>query len=140
MTDNRRPDEPPRTGRTDLAKVRTTDDRKDQPSADVDAALNPHRSEEQLRAQQHVAEVLARRGVLLAGDESGRELADLWSAVEQFESTVEARGGDTMTNAPDSREPDNPAFVLPERKARESAADYSRRILQAAAALTNFER
>ena len=138
MTDNRRPDE--RTGRTDLAKVRTTDDRKDPPSADVDAALNPHRSEEQLRAQQHVAEVLARRGVLLAGDESGRELADLWSAVEQFESTVEARGGDTMTNAPDSREPDNPAFVLPERKARKSAADYSRRILQAAAALTNFER
>jgi hypothetical protein len=67
-------------------------------------------------------------------------LADLWSAVEQFESTVEARGGDTMTNAPDSREPDNPAFVLPERKAQEAAADYTRRILQAAAELTNFER
>lgn len=140
MTDDRRPDEPPRTGRTDLAKVSPTGDRKAKPSADVDEALNPHRSEEQLRAQQHVAEVLARRGVLLAGDETGRELADLWSAVEQFESTVEARGGDTMTNAPDSREPDNPAFVLPERNAGESAADYTRRILQAAAALTNFER
>ena len=140
MTDNRRPDEPHRTGRTDLAKVGTTDDRKARPSADIDQALNPHRSEEQLRAQQHVAEVLAHRGVLLAGDETGRELADLWSAVEQFESTVEARGGDTMTNAPDSREPDNPAFVLPERKAQEAAADYTRRILQAAAELTNFER
>jgi hypothetical protein len=120
--------------------VRTTDDRKDEPSADTDEALNPHRAEEQIRAQQHVAEVLARRGVLLAGDETGRELADLWSAVDQFESIVEARGGDTLTNAPDSREPDNPAFVLPERKARESAADYTRRILQAATALTNFER
>jgi hypothetical protein len=30
--------------------------------------------------------------------------------------------------------------VLPERKARESADDYTRRILEAAAALTNFER
>jgi hypothetical protein len=140
MTDDRRPDEPRRAGRTDLAKVRTTDDRKDIPSAELDEALNPHRSEEQLRAQQHVAEVLARRGVLLAGDETGRELADLWSAVDQFESVVEARGGDTLTNATDSREPDNPAFVLPDRKLRESAADYTSRILEAAAALTNFER
>jgi len=140
MTNDRRPDQPRRGGRTDLAKMTTTDDLKDNPSADIDEVLNPHRSEEQLRAQQHVAEVLARRGVLLAGDETGRELADLWSAVDQFESIVEARGGDTMTNAPDSREPDNPAFVLPERHAQESAADYTRRILEAAAALTNFER
>jgi hypothetical protein len=140
MTNDRHPDEPRRAGRTDLTKVRTTDDRRNNPSVDLDAALNPHRSEEQLRAQQHVAEVLAHRGVLLAGDETGRELAELWSAVDQFESIVEARGGDTMTNALDSREPDNPAFVLPERKARESAADYTSRILEAAAALTNFER
>ena len=53
--------------------------------------------------------------------------------MDRFESVVEARGGDTMTNAPDSREPDNPAFVLPERRARESAGDYTRRILRAAA-------
>ena len=140
MANDGRPDQPRRAGRTDLAKVRTTDDGKGKSSADIDEARNPHRSEEQLRAQQHVAEVLARRGVLLAGDETGRELADLWSAVDQFESSVEARGGDTMTNAPDSREPDNPAFVLPERNAGESATDYTRRILEAAAALTNFER
>jgi hypothetical protein len=53
---------------------------------------------------------------------------------------VEARGGDTMTNSPDSAEPDNPAFVLPERKAREAAGDYARRILQAASELTRLER
>jgi hypothetical protein len=140
MTNDRRPDQPRRGGRTDLAKMTSTDDRKDNPSGDIDEVLNPHRSEEQVRAQQHVAELLARRGVLLAGDETGRELADLWSAVDQFESIVEARGGDTMTNSPDSREPDNPAFVLPERNAQESAADYTRRILEAGAALTNFER
>ena len=102
--------------------------------------LNPHRSEEQLRTREHVADLLARRGVLLWGDESGDELADLWSAVERFEAVVEARGGDTLTNAPDSAEPDDPQFVLPERRARELATEYTARILAAAAGLTDFER
>ena len=48
-------------------------------------------------------------------------------AVDRFESKVEARGGDTLTNAPDSAEPDNPAFVLPERREREAVAAYVRR-------------
>jgi hypothetical protein len=108
--------------------------------ADVDQDLNPHRAEEQVRAREHAAGVLAARGVLLFGNESDDELADLWSAVDRFESIVELRGGDTMTNAPDSAEPDNPAFVLPERNAREAASDYTRRILEAAANLTKFER
>jgi hypothetical protein len=108
-------------------------------SPDVNDVLNPHRGEEQSRAREHAVEILAARGVLLTGDESDDDLADLWSAVDRFESVVEARGGDTMTNAPDSSEPDNPAFVLPERKARESAGDYARRILQAASELTHFE-
>ncbi|HYF39295.1 MAG TPA: hypothetical protein VD930_06400 [Gemmatimonadales bacterium] len=115
-------------------------ERKDAGSNEINEVLNPHRGEEQTRAREHAAEILARRGVLLNGDESDEELADLWSAVERFESMVEARGGDTMTNAPDSAEPDNPAFVLPERKARESARDYTRRILEAAQELTNLER
>jgi hypothetical protein len=113
--------------------------RNDETSADIDEVLNPHRNEEQERARQHTADVLARRGVLLAGNETGDELASLWSAVERFESVVEARGGDRMTNAPGSSQPDTPEFVLPERKARESPGDYTSRILQAASALTNFE-
>jgi len=107
---------------------------------DSNDILNPHRSEEQLRTRERVADLLSRRGVLLFGDETGEELADLWSSVERFESLVEARGGDTMTNAPDSSEPDNPRFVLPERRARENAGDYTRRILEAATELTEFER
>jgi hypothetical protein len=113
---------------------------RNEPSSEINEVLNPHRGEEQSRARNHTADILARRGVLLFGNESDDELADLWTAVERFESTVEARGGDTMTNAPDSAEPDNPAFVLPERKAREAGADYTRRILEAAARLTDFER
>jgi hypothetical protein len=115
-------------------------DRDQTESPDINEVLNPHRNEEQSRAREHAAEVLAQRGVLLTGEETDDELADLWSAVDRFESVVEARGGDTMTNAPDSNEPDNPAFVLPERKARESAGDYARRIIQAAHDLTNLER
>jgi hypothetical protein len=115
-------------------------DPKDPGSSNIDEILNPHRGEEQSRAREHTADILGRRGILLTGDETSEELADLWSAVERFEAMVEARGGDTMTNAPTSAEPDNPAFVLPERKARESAREYTRRILEAAAALTRFER
>jgi hypothetical protein len=114
---------------------------RDQASAsDINDVLNPHRGEEQSRAREHTAELLANRGVLLTGQESDDELADLWAAVDRFEAVVEARGGDTMTNAPDSVEPDNPAFVLPERGARESAGDYARRILQAAHELTILDR
>lgn len=109
-------------------------------SADLDTELNPHRDEEQLRAREHNLDVLGQRGVLLFGDESDDELADLWSAVDRFESVVESRGGDTFTNAPDSSEPDNPRFVLPERKSRETVAEYVRRINQAAEELTRFGR
>ncbi len=117
-----------------------TANRDDPGSGEIDEVLNPHRREEQSRAREHTADILARRGVRLNGDETDEDLADLWSAVERFEAMVEARGGDTMTNAPTSAEPDNPAFVLPERKARESARDYTDRILEAAVALTRVER
>jgi hypothetical protein len=105
-----------------------------------DDELNPHRDEEQVRAREHNLDVLGQRGVLLFGDETDGQLADLWSAVDRFESVVESRGGDTFTNAPDSSEPDNPRFVLPERKARESVAGYVRRINEAAEELTRFGR
>jgi hypothetical protein len=116
-----------------------TMDQRDGGSTDINEVLNPHRGEEQRRAREHAADVLARRGILLFGDESDDELAELWSAVDRFEAMVEARGGDTMTNTPNSPEPENPAFVLPERRARESASSYTRRILEAAARLTRVE-
>ena len=107
---------------------------------DINEVLNPHRGEEQARARQHTLDLLERLGVRLTGRESDDELANLWSAVERFENTVEARGGDSMTNAADSAEPEDPWFVLPERGSREPAGDYTRRILEAANRLTHFER
>ena len=109
------------------------------PAQELDAALNPHLAEERSRAREHNLDVLGQRGVRLFGGESDEDLADLWSAVDHFESVVEARGGDTFTNAPDSSEPDNPAFVLPERTPREPVADYVRRIHEATLRLTTFE-
>jgi hypothetical protein len=110
------------------------------PPPDLDEALNPHRAQDQERAREHNQDILLQRGVQLSRQETDEELADLWTAVDRFESLVEARGGDTMVNAPDSTEPDDPLMVLPERKARESARDYARRIHQAADRLTRFER
>lgn len=95
---------------------------------ELDTALNPHRAEQQARAREHNLDVLGLRGVRLFGNETDEELAALWSAVDRFESIVEARGGDTFTNAPDSAEPDNPEFVLPERMACEPVAPYVQRI------------
>src|SRR5689334_11002988 len=109
------------------------------PAADIDATLNPDREAQQARAREHNLDVLGQRGVRLFGNEADDELADLWSAVDRFESAVEARGGDTFTNAPDSSEPDHPEFVLPERRPREPVAAYVGRIREAAEALTRFE-
>jgi hypothetical protein len=77
--------------------------------------------------------------VRLTGDETDQELGDLWSAVDRFDSLVRARGGDSTVNTPFSSEPDNPIFVLPERGRREPAADYIRRIQEAADRLERFE-
>ena len=78
-----------------------------------------------------VADRLRRRGIALGGDERPEDLADLLSAVEQFEAAVEARGGDLMVDDLNSSEPDDPRFVLPARQAEESVRDYLARIQSA---------
>jgi len=75
-----------------------------------------------------VADRLRRRGIPLSGDERPEDLADLLTAVERFEATVEARGGDLMVDDLKSTEPDDPHFVLPARMPDESVRDYTARI------------
>ncbi|HXE58840.1 MAG TPA: hypothetical protein VNK43_12635 [Gemmatimonadales bacterium] len=98
---------------------------------DIDEALNPHRDEEQRRAAEHAVQLLRGRGVMLRGDESTEQLADLLAAVERFEIAVQARGGDSMVNTPDSSRPENPAYVLPVRRGDEPVDDYILRIVHA---------
>jgi hypothetical protein len=107
---------------------------------DINDDLNPHRAEEQAHARSHASELLGRRGVRLFGNESDEDLANLWSAVERFESMVESRGGDTVIDTPSSTAPEDPSFVLPERRDREPAAAYVNRILAATSRLSHFER
>jgi hypothetical protein len=45
---------------------------------------------------------LIERDVRLNGDETPEQLAELLTAVEEFERAVAVLGGDSMTNAPDS--------------------------------------
>jgi hypothetical protein len=102
------------------------------PFEDRQQALNPHRDEDQARAADVAYSQLRQRGLDLTGDEDPDHLASLLEAVERFEQAVSALGGDRMTNAPDSNQPDDPELVIPTRHADEALPGYSRRISDAA--------
>jgi hypothetical protein len=87
-----------------------------------------------------VADRLRRRGIVLGGDERPEDLADLLSAVERFETAVEAHGGDLMVDDLNSSQPDDPAFVLPPRASEESVRDYTARVDAARQRLMNVPR
>ena len=55
-------------------------------------------------------------------------MADLLSAIDEFEAAVERAGGDPMVDSPDSSEPERPEFVLPHPHDDESVATYIRRV------------
>ena len=89
--------------------------------------LNPHRDEERQRVGQETVARLRSRGVALTGSEALDELADLMSAVEEFEEQVSVHGGDLMVDDLRSSQPDDPHFVLPAR-GDENVASYISRI------------
>ena len=90
--------------------------------------LNPNRIEEERHARQEAEYRLSERGIEARASDSDEEVADLLDAVERFEAAVESKGGDLFVNRIGSSEPEDPAFVPPERGKSESAADYRRRI------------
>lgn len=101
---------------------------------------DPGAQEELQRATMHSIDTLRQRGVLLRGDEAPDELADLQTAVERFDAAVRDLGGDSFTNSPLSSEPDDPELVIPERRQREDAREYIRRIDAAAQRLRQRPR
>ena len=94
--------------------------------------LNPHRDEDVRRAAESVAGQLYQKGVDVSADEDADLLASLLSAVERFEAAVAAHGGDSMINTPDSKRPENRAFVVPQRRGDESLEAYVTRVNAAA--------
>src|SRR5467141_3025759 len=98
------------------------------------------RTGDQERAAAEVADRLRRRGIAVTGAERSDDLADLLSAVERFEKTVEAHGGDLMVDDLKSTQPDDRHFVLPRREHGESIRTYIVRIDEAAAGLRRHPR
>ena len=94
--------------------------------------LDPHRREEREAVAIELSGRLAQKGVEVGSDEDPGQLADLLSAVEEFERAVEAAGGDLYVDSPMSKEPDNRGFVLPQRRADEPISKYTQRIIAAA--------
>ena len=97
--------------------------------------LNPNRIEEERHARQEAEYRLSERGIGVEASDGDEEVADLLDAIERFEGAVEAKGGDLFVNRIGSSEPEDPAYVPPERRQGESAADYRLRIEAAADAL-----
>ena len=97
--------------------------------------LNPNRIEEERHARQEAEYRLSERGIRVEPTDSDEEVADLLDAIERFEAAVESKGGDLFVNRIGSSEPENPAFVPPQRREGEAATDYRLRIEAAADAL-----
>jgi hypothetical protein len=94
--------------------------------------LNPNRIEEERHARQEAEYRLSERGIRIEPTDGDEEVADLLDAIERFEAAVESKGGDLFVNRIGSSEPEDPAFVPPQRRAGESATDYRRQIEAAA--------
>lgn len=97
--------------------------------------LDPHRREEREAVAVELSGRLAQKGVEVGSDEDPAQLADLLSAVEEFERAVDGAGGDLYVDSPTSREPDERRFVLPQRRADEPVSGYTQRITAAAKAI-----
>ena len=91
------------------------------------------------RARETIAGMLSTRGIPVRDGDRSADLARLLDAVEMFEESVARAGGDSMTNAPDSRQPDNARYVLPVRGAAEVARDYAVRVRAAASMVTRAD-
>jgi len=90
-------------------------------------------AEQRSAAVVEVAARLRTRGITMTGAERPEELADLLSAVERFEATVEAHGGDLMVDDLKSAQPDDRHFVVPRRGHGEAVRTYIGRIDEATA-------
>ena len=91
----------------------------------------PTRDDDVRRVTREVSDRLGELGIWLSGAEQPEDLAQIQEAVERFELAVESRGGDLMVDeGPDgrTREPDDPHFALPRRRADESVGRYLDRL------------
>lgn len=97
-----------------------------------------NRNPDVARVTNEIANRLRARGIVVNDSDSPDEIEALLEGVEDFESAVEDRGGDLMMDEPPQGaepQPDDPRFLLPQRRADESAARYLDRLRAAILAL-----
>lgn len=95
------------------------------------------RREELTSLRSELISRLDQKGVQLSATGTDAELADLLSAIDEFEAAVENAGGDLMVDSPDSSEPERPEWVLPHPHDDETVAAYTGRVTRATAQLGN---
>ena len=104
------------------------------PTTDPSDFDTPIRHHERAALHEELLNRLRQHGIFEFGDgEPDAALADLLSAIDQFESAVELAGGDLFVDSPDSSEPERPDFVLPHPHQDERAHSYLRRVREATA-------
>lgn len=89
---------------------------------------NPLREEQRAHIRADLEARLRHRRVALTGRESDEDVLAMLNAVEFFETTVSAAGGDLFVDTPESSLPDHGRFVLPLRQSDESPVAYAERV------------
>lgn len=89
---------------------------------------NPLRDAQRQHVREELEARLRHRGASVNGAETDDEVLALSNAVEAFERAVMQAGGDLMVDTPESSQPDNSAYVLPQRRGDEPVDAYVRRI------------
>ena len=104
-----------------------------------DRSMQPSSAEvERDRVARDIAGRLFTRGIDVRDDDSNDDVTAIEEAVEQFETRVQAAGGDLMVDEPprgQKGQPDDSRFRLPLRRADESASHYVQRLMRASDAL-----
>jgi len=100
----------------------------------------PRPDDERAGVVAEVTDRLRHRGIIVGPSDGPADLSDLLSAVEAFESAVEAHGGDLMVDDLKSVQPDDRHFVLPRRAHAEPIRAYIGRISAATGGLRKHPR
>jgi hypothetical protein len=83
---------------------------------------------------------LYQRGLRVDDTAPSDQLADLLSAVDEFDTAVKDAGGDLFVNTPYSSEPERPEFVVPHLHDDESVKTYIKRVRDATERVRHLEQ
>ncbi len=93
------------------------------------------RDEERTALHNEMISRLHQKGLMIEGDAPDDNLADLLSAIDQFEAAVVTAGGDLYVDSLDSSQPEREDWVLPHMRDDESVAAYTERVQAATQAV-----